>query len=341
MKISKLAVLLSVACSAQLALAEQSYTLKVAHFLPANSNAQRNIIEPWCQQLTSESAGRLKCQLYPSMQLGGTPAKLADMARNGVADIVWTAPAYSAGKFPRIEAMELPFMLPVGAKASNPIIWQYYEQYARDDFKGYKVLSIHGDGGMDIHTRGKAVARLEDLKDLKLRASSRTAAKLVEALGAAPVSMPPAQMTESISKGVVDGALASWEVVPPTKLDEVTDHHSAIPAGQPAFSYTVLAMLMNPRKFDSLPEDLRAIIERNSGPALNERFATAWDSFLDKARNATPAEQMVAIDQPAYAAMREAASPLADAWAAELSDKGLDGPALLQGARKLSAQQSR
>lgn len=338
MKMSKLAVLLASACACSAALAEPVYILKVAHFLPASSNAQRNIIDPWCQQLASESAGRLKCQLYPSMQLGGTPAKLADMARNGVADIVWTAPAYSAGKFPRIEAMELPFMLPAGAGASNPIIWQYYEQYARDDFKGYKVLSIHGDGGMDIHTHGKAVASLDDLKDLKLRASSRTAAKLVEALGATPVSMPPAQMTESISKGVVDGALASWEVVPPTKLDEVTDHHSAIPAGKPAFSYTVLAMLMNERKFNSLPEDLRAIIERNSGPALNERFATAWDSFLDKARAATPAEQMVAIDEQAYAAMRQAAAPVADAWAADASDKGLDGRALLEGARNLSAQ---
>ncbi|WP_044870554.1 TRAP transporter substrate-binding protein [Pseudomonas sp. LFM046] len=337
MKISRLAILFAAACSASTALAEQSYTLKVAHFLPANSNAQRNIIEPWCQQLTSESAGRLKCQFYPSMQLGGTPAKLADMARNGVADIVWTAPAYSAGKFPRMEAMELPFMLPAGAKASNPIIWQYYEQYARDDFKGYKVLSVHGDGGMDIHTRGKGVATLDDLKNLKLRVSSRTAASLVKTLGATPVSMPPAQMTESISKGVVDGALASWEVVPPTKLDEVTDHHSATPTGQPAFSYTVLAMLMNERKFNSLPEDLRAIIERNSGPVLNQRFATAWDKALDDARTRTPSEQIVAIDESAYGAMRQAAAPVADAWAAAVTEKGLDGKALLEGARSLSS----
>lgn len=337
MKMSKLAVLFAAACTCAAALAETTYTLKVAHFLPANSNAQRNIIEPWCQQLGEESAGRIKCQFYPSMQLGGTPAKLADMARNGVADIVWTAPAYSAGKFPRIEAMELPFMLPPGARASNPIIWQYYEQFARDDFKGYKVLSVHGDGGMDIHTRGKGVATLEDLKNLKLRASSRTAARLVEALGATPVSMPPAQMTESISKGVVDGALASWEVVPPTKLDEVTDHHSAIPAGQPAFSYTVLALLMNERKFNSLPEDLRAIIERNSGPALNERFAIAWDKALDEARTRTPSDQMVAIDATAYGVMRQAAAPVADDWANAATEKGLDGKALLEGARSLSS----
>lgn len=136
-------------------------------------------------------------------------------------------------------------MLPYGGKAGNDIIWQFYEQYAKEDFKGYKVLVVHGDGGMNLHTRGKAVHTLADLKGLKLRASSRTAAKTVESLGATPVSMPPAQMTEAISKGVVDGALAAWEVVPATKLDEVTQYHSVTPAGQPALGYTVLAMLMN------------------------------------------------------------------------------------------------
>ncbi|MCY1301522.1 hypothetical protein D9M70_511380 [compost metagenome] len=97
-------------------------------------------------------------------------------------------------------------------------------------------------------------------------------------------------------------------------------------------------MLMNERRFNGLPDDLKAIIERNSGPALNERFATAWDAFLDKAREATPAAQMVAINAAAYGAMRQAAAPVADAWAADLGDKGLDGQALLQGARNLAAQ---
>lgn len=314
----------------------ETITLKVAHFLPSTSNAQANIIEPWCEQLRQESADRLKCQLYPSMQLGGTPAKLADMARNGVADIVWTAPAYSAGKFPRVEALELPFVLPMGGKAGNAIIWDFYERYARDDFKGYKVLVVHGDGGMSLHTRGKPVRSLADLAGLKLRASSRTAAKTVESLGATPVSMPPAQMTEAISKGVVDGALAAWEVVPATKLDEVTQYHSDVPAGQPAFGYTVLTMLMNQRKFDSLPADLQAIIERNSGKVLSERFASAWDVATDKAHDATPAEGLVVLDQAAYGEMRQASESAVQHWISEADGKGLDGKALVEAVRSLA-----
>ena len=337
MKVLKLAALATAIGCASLAQAAETYTLKVGHFLPSTSNAQVNIIEPWCETLRQESNDRLKCQLYPSMQLGGTPAKLADMARTGVADIVWTAPAYSAGKFPRVEALELPFMLPPGAKAGNEIIWNFYEQYAKDDFKGYKVLVVHGDGGMELHTRGKQIKALEDLKGLKIRASSRTAAKSLEALGATPVSMPPAQMTEAISKGVVDGALASWEVVPATKLDEVTQYHSAIPAGETALGYTVLTMLMNPKKFDSLPADLQEIIDRNSGKALLDRFSTAWDKALDNAREATPAEGIVAIEPAAYKAMQDAASGVADAWVKEVSAKGIDGQALVDGARTLTS----
>ena len=337
MRTLKLAALAASIGCASLAQAAETYTLKVGHFLPSTSNAQVNIIEPWCETLRQESNDRLKCQLYPSMQLGGTPAKLADMARTGVADIVWTAPAYSAGKFPRVEALELPFMLPPGAKAGNEIIWNFYEQYAKDDFKGYKVLVVHGDGGMELHTRGKQIKALEDLKGLKIRASSRTAAKSLEALGATPVSMPPAQMTEAISKGVVDGALASWEVVPATKLDEVTQYHSAIPAGETALGYTVLTMLMNPKKFDSLPADLQEIIDRNSGKALLDRFSTAWDKALDNAREATPAEGIVAIEPAAYKAMQDAASGVADAWVKEVSAKGIDGQALVDGARNLSS----
>ncbi len=337
MKVLKLAALATAIGCASLAQAAETYTLKVGHFLPSTSNAQVNIIEPWCETLRQESNDRLKCQLYPSMQLGGTPAKLADMARTGVADIVWTAPAYSAGKFPRVEALELPFMLPPGAKAGNEIIWNFYEQYAKDDFKGYKVLVVHGDGGMELHTRGKQIKALEDLKGLKIRASSRTAAKSLEALGATPVSMPPAQMTEAISKGVVDGALASWEVVPATKLDEVTQYHSAIPAGETALGYTVLTMLMNPKKFDSLPADLQEIIDRNSGKALLDRFSTAWDKALDNAREATPAEGIVAIEPAAYKAMQDAASGVADAWIQDTGKLGLDGKALVEGVRSLSA----
>ncbi|MCL7462135.1 TRAP transporter substrate-binding protein [Pseudomonas sp. NW5] len=340
MKRLKLAALVAaIGCASSLQAAE-TYTLKFGHFLPSTSYQHTQMFEPWCAKLKDESAGRLQCQIYPSMQLGGTPAKLADMVRNGVADIVWTAPSYSPGKFPRIEVLEQPFLMPYGSRNSDPIIWNFYQQYAKDDFKGYKVLSMHGDGGMGFHTRSKAVTSLDDLKGMKLRASNRASSLLVESLGAAPVSMPPPQMTESLSKGVIDGVLFTWSTIRDVKIDEVTRYHSASPEGAPALSNTVLTMLMNPKKFDSLPKDLQEIIERNSGDALNDLISGVWDQQMDASIKATPAEQIVPISADNYAAMQKAAEPVAQNWVKEVSAKGIDGAALLQGARDLATAQA-
>src|SRR5690625_6628671 len=104
MKLKKLLSLLPLSAALALAgtaQADEVVKLKLAHFLPAVSNAHANILAPWCEQLKEDSNGRLECEIYPSLQLGGTPATLADMARSGAADIVWTAPSYSAGKLDR------------------------------------------------------------------------------------------------------------------------------------------------------------------------------------------------------------------------------------------------
>lgn len=314
-------------------------TLKVAHFLPSVAPAQRAVLEPWCATLTEESKGRIECQFYPAMQLGGTPGQLVDQVRNGVADVAWTAPGYSTGRFPAIEALELPFVITdatSGAKAA----WDYYEAYATKEFEAYKVLAIHTDGGTAIHTKGKEVKSPADFRGLKLRTSNRLGAQTLIALGGAPVAMPPAQVTEAIAKGVVDGAMGAWEVVVPTKLDEVTDFHAEPPKGQAFPSATVLVVLMNKQRFDSLPADLKAIVEKNSGPALVARFGQVWDEVAAKTRAKVaeaghPAHQ---LSQEAMDAMRKGTSPVVDGWVKTVTAKGLDGEALVTAARALAAR---
>ena len=88
----------------------QEMVLKVHHFLPPQATIQTKFFTPWCDKINKESGGRLKCQIYPAMQLGGTPPQLFDQARDGVADIVWTIPTYQAGRFIKSEVFELPFM---------------------------------------------------------------------------------------------------------------------------------------------------------------------------------------------------------------------------------------
>ena len=101
------AVLLSITAVAS----AQEVTLKVHHFLPPTANAQVKFIAPWCDRIARDSGGRIKCQIFPAMQLGGTPQQLVDQAKDGIADVVWTVTGYTPGRFPKTEVFELPFMM--------------------------------------------------------------------------------------------------------------------------------------------------------------------------------------------------------------------------------------
>lgn len=319
--------------------ADGGVSLKIAHFLPPGAPAQKQVMEPWCKTLGEQSGGRIACQFYPAMQLGGTPAQLVDLAKNGVADIVWTAPGYSAGRFPIVETMELPFVVRDGLSGSRAA-WDFYQRHAAAEFAAYKVLAVHVDGGVAFHTAGKPITAVDSLKGQKLRASTRMVSKLLAALGATPVNMPPAQVTEAISKGVVDGAMGAWEVVTPTKLQEVTKFHTQPPSGQPYYSTTVLTLLMNKERYQSLPADLKAVIDRNSGPVLVESFGQVWDQVTADTRTLVAREGgSIQNQEPAdYEAMRAAAASVEAEWRQDIAKRGIDGAALATDARALAAR---
>lgn len=324
--------------------AAQDVTFKIAHFLPAVASTQKVVLQPWCDEMGQLSNGRIKCQFYPSMQLGGTPAQLADQVKNGVADIVWTAPGYSAGRFPRTEALELPGVLPLGGLAGGRAIWDFFGQHLKDEYKDYKVLAMHGDGGMNIHTATKPLTTAEDFKGIKLRSPNRTIARTLTALGATPVAMPPAQVTEAISKGVVDGASAVWEVMLPTKLDEVTRFHFETPADRPVMGATVLVVLMNKQKYESLPADLKAIVDRVSGLPLVERYGKAWDEASVVARNkvkALPGHKLTVVSGAQYDAILKQVEIVEKEWLSDAKAKGINGEVLVNAARESARKQLR
>ncbi|MBI3145272.1 MAG: TRAP transporter substrate-binding protein DctP, partial [Pseudogulbenkiania sp.] len=208
------------------------------------------------------------------------------------------------------------------------------------EFDAFKVLAFHVDGGMAIHTSNREVKGLADFASLKLRASGRMAAKTLTALGGSPVAMPPAQMTEAIAKGVVDGALGSWELVTPTKLDEVSHFHTEPMPGKPYPAATVLTVLMNKQKYEGLPPDLKAIIDKNSGPALVKDFGRVFDEEIAASHKKVLARgnKISQFSEAELAAMRKATASVEEEWVKQASEKGADGKALAAAARRLAAR---
>jgi len=341
MKMRSLALSLAAAALVPTVAQAEEVILKVAHFLPPVSPAHTKFISPWCDKIAAESQGKLKCQIYPAMSLGGTPPQLLNQVRDGVADIVWTLPGYTPGRFPTSEVFELPFITTTH-EASSRAMWDFVQAHSLKEFAGIKPIATWVNGPNVLHFRDKEVKSLDDLKGMKVRAPSRLGTKLLASLGATPVGMPVPQMAESLSKGVIEGALIPWEVVPATKTHELTKFHAEA-GGQYAMTTATMIFVMNQKKYDSLSPELKKVIDDNSG-----RETSAWASAQFKAADAGGREAALARGNTVYAlpaaemAKWQAASkPVAEEWIKEISAKGVDGQKLFDDANALVTQYSK
>jgi len=322
--------------AASFAAAAQDVTLRIHHFLPPGATIQQKVFLPWCDKIGKESGGRLKCQIYPAMQLGGTPPQLFDQARDGVADVVWTLPTYQAGRFPKSEVFELPFMAK-SAETGSPAFWEYVQKNAQDEFRGVKLLAAHLHDGSLFHFAGKQVKTMDDMKGLKVRAPTRIGTKFLAALGVTPVQMPLPQVPESISKGVIDGAMVPWEGTPPIKLHEIAKYCLDNAPGQPKMSNSIFVIAMNQAKYDSLPADLKRVIDANSGLAWSTRIGKVFDGTTEPAKKLAVAAQNVfdTLSPAEYTKMQAAADVVTKEWIGDVGAKGGNGQQLLDDAKAL------
>ena len=324
------------------AFGQQTVTLKFHTFMQPMSNVWLTMHKPWMEKVEKDSGGRIKFEAYPAMQLGGTPVQLYDQARDGVVDIVWTLPGNTAGRFPRIEVFELPFMMN-NAEATSKAYWEYYQTQAPDEFKDTHVIALQVHGPGMFHTVNKPVKSAADLRGLKMRGPTRLVTKLLGSLGATPVGMPLPQIPDALTKGTIDGAVIPWEVVPSVKVHELTKFHSEFPADMPALYTTTFVMAMNKAKYDGLPADLKRVIDANSGLATSAFLGRTQQGNDPLGRKAAQdrGNTLITFGAEQAAEFVKRAEPIDDAWVAEMDQRGLPGRRLLDGARALIARHAR
>jgi len=320
-------------------LAQQSVTLKFHTFMAPLSNVWLTMHKPWMDKVDKESGGRIKFEAYPAMQLGGTPVQLYDQARDGVVDVVWTLPGNTAGRFPRIEAFELPFMMN-NAEATSKAYWEYFQTQCPDEFKETQVLALHVHGPGMFHSANKPIKSAADVKGMKVRGPTRQVTKMLGSLGAIPVGMPLPQIPDALSKGTIEACVIPWEVVPSVKVHELTKFHSEFPAGSPALYTTTFVMAMNKARYEGLAPDLKKIIDANSGLATS-----AWLGKTQQGND--PIGRKSATDRGNTLYTFSAAeaqefiklsSHVDDEWVADMDKRGFKGAALLKSAKDLVAK---
>lgn len=309
-------------------------TLRLHQFLPAQANVPKLILDVWADKVEADSDGRIEIQRFPSMQLGGSPPELYDQAVDGIADIIWTVAGYTPGRFPHAEALELPFMM-TDAESTSRAYWEFAEQHMMDaDYKDTHVLGLWVHGPGMIHS-SEPVRTPDDLDGVKLRAPTRTTNKLFASLGAEAIGMPVPAIPEALSKGVIDAAVIPWEVTAALKVPELVDNHTEF--GNDALYTAAFVFTMNKDRYDALPDDLKAVIDNNSGADFSA-FAGKTMAGADEPSRAL-AEQagntIITLSDEEVQVWRDGSAPVIDSWVAEMDEKGLDGAALVEELRGL------
>ncbi len=318
--------------------AQAQEQMKLHHFVPPKAFPHSRFVQPWADKVEKESGGKLKIQVFPAMQMGGTPPQLVDQVKDGVADIVWTLPGYTPARFPKTEIFEIPF-LHTNAVATALALQDYYDAHLKDEYKDVHVLLLHCHDGALTHA-SKAIVKLEDFKGLKIRTANRGGSVFLRGVGATAIGAPVPEVPQMLSKGVIDGALLPYEIALPLKVHELVKFHSEFAGAQPRSGTSVFLFAMNKKRYEALPADLKKVIDANSGRNIAQMAGQTWVDIEKPGKEAAMAAKNQFPVMPAgeVARVKAAVQPEIEKFLKELAEKGIDAPKLYAEAQKLVAK---
>ena len=307
-------------------------TLTYANFFPP-THIQSKLAQEWCQAVEKATNGELKFQYLPGQTLVKAPQSY-DGVVNGIADVAMGCFAYTRGRFPVMEVVDLPLGYTSGVmatKVANAVVAKLDPKELKDT----QLMFVHAHGPGLLHTKKKPVSKLEDLKGMKIRATG-TAAKIVKALGAAPVASSMPDTYQYLQKNMVEGAMHPVESNKGWKLGEVVDFMTM----DQCIAYTTcFFVVMNKDRFQSLSDQTKAALAK-----INAEFAIkhgeAWDSS-DKAGLdyflSLKGRKQVELSAEEAARWVKAVEPVLSEYAEKASEKGLDGKTILKTALDAAA----
>lgn len=307
---------------------EEPIELSYSNFFPpthGNSIAAEN----WIKEIEKRTSGRVKITYYPGGTLTPAP-QCYDGVVKGISDIGMTCLAYTRGRFPFMEGVDLPLGYPSGTVATR-VVNDIYRKFEPAELSDTHTLYFHAHGPGLLHTK-TPVRTLDDIKGMKIRCTG-LAAKIVEALGGVPVAMAQGETYEALQKGTVSGTFGPIEVLKGWKQAEVIEYTT----DTSCIGYTTSMWVgINLDKWDSLPEDIQQVFTAVSEEWI-EVHAKVWDDADAAGREYTLSLGNEIIDLSPEEAARwvEAAKSLPDKYIAEVEASGLPGRELVTEARSL------
>ncbi|MFY7973794.1 MAG: TRAP transporter substrate-binding protein [Rubrivivax sp.] len=278
----------------------------------------------WCALLEQRTAGKARCNILP--RAVAAPPATFDAVRNGLADLSFTVHGYTPGRFTITQMAEVPF-LGDSAEASSVAFQRMLQRQPllADEHKGVKVITVFTHGpGMVFNTK-RPIAKVEDLSGLKFRVGGGMVNEMSKALGINATLKPAPESYELLSTGVMDGTLFPAESVEGFKIDKIIRHATRFPGG---LYNTSFVFMMNPAKYDSLPADVKKVVDELSGEFAARLFGRGWDKVDRRGMAFMQASgvQFVSADAAFVKAVGERTAPVIDNWVKAAEAKGLKDP---------------
>jgi len=303
--------------------AQRAVTLTYSSFFPP-THIQAITADEWCKEVEKRTEGRIKVQFFPGQTLTRAP-QTYEAVTDGIADIGTAALAYTQGRFPVMAAMDLPFGYKSGVTATD-VANKLFEKMQPAEFAATQVMYFNAHGPGFIHTRRKAVEKLEDIRGQRIR-STGMSANVISALGGTPVSMAMPDTYQSLQRGVVDGSIHPVETNKGWNMGEVVDFMTE---AYPAAYTTTFYVIMNKAKWNSLSaKDQAIIMEINKEWAL--KHGEAWDSSDEEgmAFFKEKGGKVIRLSDAENKRWADAVAPVISDYVKQLDAAGVDGQGVI------------
>lgn len=319
------------------ALAQKTYTLKLANFTSPQSSTTR-WFETKKKELAEKSGGRLNLEIFYGSSMGPMPRHY-DLARTGVADLSFFQHGVTRGRFPLVELTHAPYLFPNGAKGGvvgAKVAYDMKKEYFAPEHTGTRLIWIVYNRPSGVYDSKVPIRKLEDLKGRRYRAPTPTDVNMMKSLGALPIGMPATLMAENLQKGTIDGVVTDPMGILAFQLGGMVTYYTEMFVSAISFG-----LVINEATHKGLPSDLQALIDDlGSRESSVEMASWSWGEdfprFVEymKKANLTNVELSKKEDD----AMRAQGEKVMSEQIADLEKKGLPARAVYDKLKALSAQ---
>jgi TRAP-type C4-dicarboxylate transport system substrate-binding protein len=292
----------------------QPLVLKLSHFLGPTSFFQHDFAEPWAKQLEARTDGAVRMEIYNAASPFGDVTKQATQVRDGTIDIALGLRGAEGDRFPRSSIIELPFVVH-DALSGSRALWDLYTGGVLDDeYKDYKVLALFVHNPGLIHTAGKRIVAPDDLTDQRLRAPDNTVAGALQSLGATAVILQVNEVMPAVKDHRIDGIVTNWGN-PLPDFNDYMKYHTDI-----AFYTLAFFVLMDRRRFENLPANIRTAIDELSGSPLVTRLGLLWNKWDRAVRDGAsgPDQEIIVPDEAVMQQWRAVLQPFTEHYLGSL-----------------------